>query len=51
MEGLWAVKTGNLLDLSEQQLVDCVTVGANGCKGGMVDEVYNSYTSSKFMMA
>ena len=34
MEGAYAVKTGNLVQFSEQQLVDCV-YRANGCNGGL----------------
>jgi C1A family cysteine protease len=40
MEGAWAISTGNLLDLSEQQLVDCatgVTYGSHGCNGGQME--------------
>jgi cathepsin L len=36
MEGAWAIKTGTLLSLSEQQLVDCAggQYGNLGCDGG-----------------
>ena len=33
METAWAIKNGSLLDLSEQNLVSCVT-GSRGCQGG-----------------
>lgn len=34
MEGAHALATGNLVSLSEQQLVDCVNDGANTCDAG-----------------
>ena len=39
-EGAWAIATGKLLDLSEQQLVDCATgvaYGSHGCNGGQME--------------
>jgi KDEL-tailed cysteine endopeptidase len=39
-EGAWAISTGKLIDLSEQQLVDCavgVAYGSHGCNGGQME--------------
>jgi len=43
VEGMWAISTGVLLDLSEQQLVDCATglaYGSHGCSGGQMDGAF-----------
>lgn len=42
-EGAWAIKTGNLVDLSEEQLVECATgmqYGSHGCNGGQMEGAF-----------
>ena len=42
MEGAWAISTGELIDLSEQQLMDCSSKYINfGCNGGEMDHAFD----------
>lgn len=45
VEGLHAIKTGSLVDFSEQNLIECSTNGPNsGCAGGDPDAAYDYVT-------
>ncbi|CAN1226165.1 Senescence-specific cysteine protease SAG12, partial [Linum grandiflorum] len=47
VEGATKIKTGELVSLSEQQLVDCAVNGVNsGCHGGFMDEAFKYILSS-----
>ena len=42
MEGAWFVSTGNLVSISEQELVDCAGLrySSSGCNGGQMDGAF-----------
>ena len=40
VEGITQIKTGTLISLSEQQLLDCAVEGNHGCNGGNMDNAF-----------
>ena len=49
MEGAYAIKTGKLVNISEQQLIDCsIKYGNLGCGGGLYDHAFE-YATDHYM--
>jgi len=46
LESRWAIKTGKLLSLSEQELVDCDSTDG-GCDGGLMDNAFTWLKDNK----
>lgn len=40
IESQVAIHTGQLVSLSEQNLLDCAVYGNNGCAGGLMNNAY-----------
>ncbi|XP_057794729.1 cysteine protease XCP2-like [Salvia miltiorrhiza] len=46
VEGINQIVTGNLTELSEQELIDCDTAYNNGCNGGLMDYAFSFIVSN-----
>ncbi|KAL8491546.1 hypothetical protein ACS0TY_023228 [Phlomoides rotata] len=47
VEGINQIVTGNLTELSEQELIDCDTTYNNGCNGGLMDYAFAYIVSNE----
>lgn len=47
LEGAYAIKQGDLVSFSEQELVDCDHNGDNGCNGGLMDNAFEWIKENK----
>ncbi|VAH67371.1 unnamed protein product [Triticum turgidum subsp. durum] len=46
VEGINAIRTGSLVSLSEQELIDCDTADNEGCQGGLMDNAFEYIKSN-----
>lgn len=46
VEGINQIVTGNLTELSEQELIDCDTTFNSGCNGGLMDYAFSFIVSN-----
>lgn len=49
IEGLYAIKNGKIIELSEQELVDC-DKSDQGCNGGLMDNAYRYVNKILFLV-
>jgi len=47
IEGINAIKTGKLVSVSEQELIDCDRKKDQGCNGGMMDDAFTFVINNK----
>lgn len=45
LESRWAINSGKILSLSEQQLIDCDKKEDQGCNGGLMDNAFTYLTT------